>query len=55
MATVSASVFGPPANTDAKSLVVMCRLAVPVKLTVGMYFSPSKAALMSSSVPVNVM
>ena len=55
MAIVSSSVRGPPKPVLPWSLVMICRLAAPLKLGVGANDSPSSAALMLAMVPVKVI
>src|SRR5215468_5795452 len=54
MVTESVSLSGPPEPVLPWSLVVMVRLAAPLKLAVGWNTRPLRAVLMLASVPVTV-
>ena len=55
MLTVSVSASAPPEPVLPWSLVTICRVAAPLKSAVGEKLKPSRAALMSASVPVKVI
>ena len=55
IATVSVSLWGPPAPVLPRSLVVNLILAPPVKLAGGANCSPFRPALTAANVPVKVM
>ncbi len=55
MLMVSVSLCAPPLPVLPWSLVVICKLAAPLKSAVGTKLNPSSAALRSASVPVKVI